>query len=152
MEIYLGKRAVKQIRLSAADAIEEGDLEALQVDIFEAFPEEQVEALEQMLADGDLMVMLGELLEEWSGDDVDELFELLETQLGDHGIDLKYYSAEDEDDEFGTVEDEEEDPSFVPDVEGAEAEEEEDDEDDEDDEEGAGALDEYDEPGFDEDV
>lgn len=110
MEIYLDKRAVKQIRLSAADAIEEGDTEALQVDIFEAFPEEQVETLEQMLADGDLMLMLGELLEEWSGDDVDELFELLETQLGDHGIDLKYFSAddgddfdEDEDDDFDDV-------------------------------------------------
>jgi hypothetical protein len=106
MEIYLDKRAVKQIRLSAADAIEEGDIEALQVDIFETFPEEQVETLEQMLADGDLMVMIGELLEEWSGDDVDELFELLETQLGDHGIDLKYYSADDGD-EFD--EDEEDD-------------------------------------------
>lgn len=111
MEIYLDKRAVKQIRLSAADAIEEGDTEALQVDIFEAFPEEQVETLEQMLADGDLMLMLGELLEEWSGDDVDELFELLETQLGDHGIDLKYFSADDGD-EF----DEEEDGDFADEV------------------------------------
>ena len=30
------------------------------------------------------------MLDEWSGDDVDELFELLETQLGDLGIDIKY--------------------------------------------------------------
>jgi hypothetical protein len=97
MEIFLDKRAVKQIRLSAADAIEEGDIEALQEDVYEAFPEEQIETLETMLADGDLMAMLGELLEEWSGDDIDELFELLETQLGDHGVDLRYYSSEDDD-------------------------------------------------------
>ena len=104
MEIFLDKRAVKQIRLAAADAIEEGDLEALQDDIFEAFPEQQIETLEQMLSDGDLMSLLSDLLENWSGDDIDELFELLETQLGDEGIDLKYFVADDDnheaDDDF----------------------------------------------------
>src|SRR5262245_41365487 len=39
MEIHLDKRAVRQIRLSAADAIEEGDTEALREDILEAFTE-----------------------------------------------------------------------------------------------------------------
>ncbi len=38
------------------------------------------------------------MLDEWGGDDVDELFELLETQLGDIGIDLKYEPREDDDD------------------------------------------------------
>ncbi len=100
MEIFLDKRAVKQIRLSAADAIEEGDLDALQDDIFEAFPEEHIEMLEQMLAGADLMALLGDLLEAWSGDDIDELFELLETQLGDEGVDLKYFSSDDDDDDL----------------------------------------------------
>jgi len=99
MEIYLDKQAVKQIRLSTADAIEEGDHEALKEDIIDAFPEEQVESLEQMLGGTDFAEMLDELLEEWSGDDTDELFELLETQLGDHGVDLKYYSLDDDDDD-----------------------------------------------------
>lgn len=92
MEIFLDKSAVRLIRLSAADAIEEGDVEALQEDIFEAFPEEHVETLESMIAGGDFMDLLGDLLEEWSGDDIDELFELLDTLLGDHGVDLKYSS------------------------------------------------------------
>ena len=35
-----------------------------------------------------------DVLDEWSGDDVDELFELLETQLGDLGVDLKYAARE----------------------------------------------------------
>ncbi len=116
MEIILDKRAVKAIRLSAADAIEEGDTEALKEDILEVFPEEQIEGLEQMLGGADFGELIDEILDEWSGDDVDELFDLLETQLGDHGIDLKYQAAagtgkgaaveadEDEDDE-----DEEED-------------------------------------------
>lgn len=95
MEILLDKQAVRTIRLAASDAIEEGDTEALQEDIFEAFPEERIEALEQMLGGEDFMDLLGEVLEEWSGDDVDELLDLLETSLGDYGVDLRYHSEED---------------------------------------------------------
>mgnify|MGYP000968262955 CR=1 FL=1 len=47
MEIVLDKRAVRQIRLSAQDAIEEGDTETLREDILEAFTEEQVEEIER---------------------------------------------------------------------------------------------------------
>ena len=39
MEILLDKRAVRQIRLSAQDAVEEGDIETLREDILEAFTE-----------------------------------------------------------------------------------------------------------------
>ena len=118
MEIYLDKRAVKQIRLSTAEAIEEGDTEALKDDIVDAFPEEQVETVEQMIGGGDFMDLLAEILDEWSGDDVDELFDLLETQLGDLGVDLKYYTADDEDDgpdddfEGGEDDDLDDEPKF----------------------------------------
>ncbi|WP_437534733.1 hypothetical protein WME79_11100 [Sorangium sp. So ce726] len=98
MEIHLDKRAVKQIRLSAADAVEEGDTEALREDVLEAFSEEQVEEIERRLDSGDFFEFLTDVLDEWGGDDVDELFELLETQLGDIGIDLKYEPREDDDD------------------------------------------------------
>ena len=126
MEIHLDKRAVRQIRLSAADAIEEGDTEALREDILEAFTEEQVEEIERRIDSGDFFEFLTDVLDEWSGDDVDELFELLETQLGDLGVDLKYEPREedeeeteddaddlddedDEDDDFEGEEEEEED-------------------------------------------
>ena len=99
MEIHLDKRAVRQIRLSAADAIEEGDTEALREDILEAFTEEQVEEIERRIDSGDFFEFLTDVLDEWSGDDVDELFELLETQLGDLGIDLKYEPREEDEEE-----------------------------------------------------
>jgi hypothetical protein len=101
MEIYLDKRAVKQIRVSAADAVEEGDTEALRDDILEAFSEAQIEEIEQRLGASDFYETLTDLLEEWSGDDVDELFELLETHLAEHGIDLKYHSPEEEEEDEG---------------------------------------------------
>jgi hypothetical protein len=121
MEIVLDKRAVRQIRLSAQDAIEEGDTETLREDILEAFTEEQVEEIERRLDNGDFYEFLTEMLDEWSGDDVDELFELLDAQLGDIGVDVKFEKkgpaaepeeAEEEEedlDEFDEDEDEDED-------------------------------------------
>jgi len=105
MEIYLDKRAVKQIRLSAQEAIEEDDMESLREDILEAFTEDQVEEIERRLDAGDFFEFLTDVLDEWGGDDVDELLELLETQLGEVGIDLKTDQkggeSEDDDEEDG---------------------------------------------------
>jgi hypothetical protein len=99
MDIYLDRRAVRQIRLSAQEAIEEGDTEALREDILEAFTEEQVEEIERRLDNADFFEFLTDVLDEWSGDDMDELFELLETQLGEVGIDLKIDGKGDDDDD-----------------------------------------------------
>jgi hypothetical protein len=105
MDIYLDRRAVRQIRLSAQEAIEEGDTESLREDVLEAFKEEQVEEIERRLDSGDFYEFLTDVLDEWNGDDVDELFELLETQLGEIGIDLKTEAksaeGEEEDDDSG---------------------------------------------------
>jgi hypothetical protein len=112
MEIYLDKRAVRQVRLSAEDAIEEGDTETLREDILEAFSEEQVEDIERLLDNGDFFEFLTDLLDEWSGDDADELFEILETRLGELNIDLKYdLAASDEaaDDDYEGGDDDEAD-------------------------------------------
>jgi hypothetical protein len=136
MEIYLDKRAVRQIRLSAQDAIEEGDIETLREDILEAFTEEQVEEIERRLDNGDFFEFLTDLLDEWSGDDADELLELIDTQLGDVGVDLKFEKrtaaaaeeeeedegADYEDDELDEDEDEDEDDDDDDDVEEKEEE------------------------------
>lgn len=113
MEINLDKRAVRQIRLSAQEAIEEGDTESLHEDILEAFNEEQVEEIERHLDNGDFFEFLTDVLDEWSGDDVDELIELIETQLGEVGIDLKFdgkvAKADDEDSAEETEDDDDDD-------------------------------------------
>ncbi len=108
MDIFLDRRAVRQIRLSAQEAIEEGDTESLREDVLEAFTEEQVEEIERRIDTGDFFEFLTDVIDEWDGDDVDELFELLETQLGEIGIDLKTdaKSTEEEDDEEEEDEDE----------------------------------------------
>ena len=131
MEIALDKRAVRQIRLSAQDAIEEGDTETLREDILEAFTEEQVEEIERRLDSGDFYEFLTEMLDEWSGDDVDELFELLDAQLGDIGVDVKFdkkpggAAAEAEEEEESADEEFEEDEDLDEDDEDDDEEEEE---------------------------
>jgi hypothetical protein len=132
MEIVLDKRAVRQIRLSAQDAIEEGDTETLREDILEAFTEEQVEEIERRLDNGDFYEFLTEMLDEWSGDDVDELFELLDAQLGDIGVDVKFEKkgAADE-----PAEEEESPDDFEEDLDEDEDEDDEDEDDEEEEEE-----------------
>jgi hypothetical protein len=129
MEIFLDKRAVRQIRISAQDAIEEGDTETLREDVLEAFTEEQVEEIERRLDTGDFFEFLTDMLDEWGGDDVDELFELLETQLGDVGIDLKYEAKE------GAVAAEDADEDEDEDDDDFDEDDDEDDDDDDDEEE-----------------
>jgi hypothetical protein len=130
VEILLDKRVVRQIRLSAQDAIEEGDTETLREDILEGFTEEQVEEIERRLDNGDFFEFVTDMLDEWSGDDVDELFELMDTQLGDVGIEVKFEkaAAAASVDERTEADEEEEDGA-------AEAEDDDEDEDDDKDEE-----------------
>ncbi len=113
MEIYLDRRAIRQIRLAAQESIEEGDSESLREEVLEAFSEEQVEEIERRLDSGDFFEFLTDVLDEWGGDDADELLELLETQLAEAGIDVKTdaragESNEEEEDDEDEDEDEEE--------------------------------------------
>lgn len=119
MEIYLPKRAVRQIRLSAHDAIEEGDTDTLREDVIEAFSDEQIEEIERRIDSGDFYEFLSDILDEWAGDEIDELFELIEAHLSDAGVEVKY-----SDPEFDDEEEEEDDEEADDDVE-YEAEEEE---------------------------
>ena len=87
---------------------------------------------ERRLDTADFFEFLTDVLDEWSGDDVDELFELLETQLGEVGIDLKTdakAAAEDEeeadepegeDDDVGDMLDDDEDSEDEDDEESSE--------------------------------
>jgi hypothetical protein len=114
MEIYLDRRAIRQIRLAAQETIEEGDTESLREEVLEAFSEEQVEEIERRLDTGDFFEFLTDVLDEWSGDDADELLELLETQLAEAGIDVKTDARTDgEEEEEEEEDDDDEDDAEV---------------------------------------
>jgi hypothetical protein len=97
--MFLPKHAVRQIRLSAHDAVEEGDSDTLRDDIIAAFSDDQVEEIERRIDSGDFSELVADILDEWAGDEVDELFELLEAHLSDAGVEVKYSDPEFEDEE-----------------------------------------------------
>ena len=103
MEIYLGKRAMRQIRLAVSDAIEDGETDTLRDELVSAFLDDDIEEIERRIDNVDFYDFVDEILDEWSGEDLDELLELLEAQLADADVDLKYASPdmddEDDDDE-----------------------------------------------------
>ena len=88
MDVYLGRRGVRQIRDAVREALEEGDTEALREEIMDAFSEEDVQSIEHQLGGEDFYDFVGAMLDDWGGDDVDELFELIESQFAEIGIDL----------------------------------------------------------------
>lgn len=99
MEIYLEKAAVRQIRTSIEEAIEEGDYETLREDLIESFSDDDIEEIERRIDSGDFFDFITDILDEWSGEDASELFELIEQQLTDVGIELKFSADDDEEEE-----------------------------------------------------
>ncbi|MGB5366974.1 MAG: hypothetical protein WBM75_05100 [Polyangiales bacterium] len=108
MEIFLNKRAMRQVRLSVADAIADGETDALREDLVSTFSDDDIEEIERRIDSGDFYDFITEILDEWSGEDLDELLELLETQLADADVDLKYTAPEDDDSDEVEEETEEE--------------------------------------------
>lgn len=109
MEIYLDRRAIRQIRLAAQESIEQGDTDSLREEVLEAFSEQQVEEIERRLDSGDFFEFLTDVLDEWGGDDADELLELIETQLAEAGIDVKTDARATEGEEEEEEEDDDDD-------------------------------------------
>ncbi len=108
MEIFLNKRAMRQVRLSVADAIEDGEIDALRDDLVSTFSDDDIEEIERRIDSGDFYDFISEILDEWSGEDLDELMELLETQLADADVDLKYTAPENDDDDEADADDDDE--------------------------------------------
>lgn len=65
----------------------------------DAFSEDQIEEIERRLDHGDMFEFLTDILDEWGGEDADELMELIEAQLGEVGIELKVDAKDEEEDE-----------------------------------------------------
>ncbi len=84
---------MRQVKLSVADAIEEGEIDSLRDDLVSVFTDDDVEEIERRIDSGDFYDFIAEILDEWSGEDLDELLELLETQLADADVDSEVHPA-----------------------------------------------------------
>jgi hypothetical protein len=116
MEIYFDRRTVRELRNAAQDAIEDGDHEALSEDLVKAYSDEQIDEIEKRLSSGDFPDFINEILEEWGMDDVDNLFETLESRFAEIDIELRFEDIrtdeDEEEEEEEEVDDEELDESI----------------------------------------
>ncbi|MCZ6806150.1 MAG: hypothetical protein O7F08_04300 [Deltaproteobacteria bacterium] len=108
MEIFLSKRVMRQVRLSVADAIENGEIDSLREDLVSIVSDDNIEKIERRIDGGNFYEFISEILDEWSGEDFNELLELLEAQLSDADVDLKYAPPSDDDEKEEVVVEEEE--------------------------------------------
>lgn len=107
MEIYFDSRDVRNLLQSIEDAIKEGDNETLKDDIIEMFSDDQIEEIERRLDTSDFQDFIEEILDEWSGEEPNELLDLLAMRLGEIGIELNYEIEEEEEEETDFDEEEE---------------------------------------------
>ena len=94
MEIFINKRSMRQLRLAVADAIEDGEIDALREELAGLFSDDDIEEIERRIDRGHFY---------------DFISQLLDTEISDAYVDLKYTAPESDDDDEDDDEDEEDD-------------------------------------------
>ncbi len=92
----------------------------------DAFKDDDIEEIERRIDTGEFYEFISDVLDEWAGDEVEELFELLEQALSDVGVEIKYSDPEFDDDEEEEEDAEEEAEEEADDIDDFEPPEEED--------------------------
>ena len=105
LEIYIEPRRTVNLKQAVVEAIESGEYESLATDIRDCFTEDQVEQIEEMLETGDISEAIDEVVTEWNAEDVDDLFEAIESYFADVNVELQFIHDED-------FEEDEEDKDF----------------------------------------
>lgn len=104
LEIIIEPRRVFNLKQAVTEAIESGDYDTLFEDIRDCFTEEQIELIEEVLDSGDIGESIDEIVNEWGGDDVDELLETIENFFADSSIEVRFADDEEFAEEEATEE------------------------------------------------
>ncbi len=104
LEIVVEPRQSYSLKQAVLEAIKSGDYNSLYDDIRDCFTDDQVEEIEEILESGDMGDAIDEIVSEWNGEDLDELFETIESYFAESSIEIQflhdddYEDSEDEDD------------------------------------------------------
>ncbi len=89
-EILIDARRTINLKQAVADAVENGEYEGLADDIRDCFEEDQIGAIEEIFDTLSIEEAIDEILEEWAGDDSDELLEIIESYFADADIEVRF--------------------------------------------------------------
>jgi hypothetical protein len=93
MKILLDSSAVRRIHVAAEGAIAGGDRESVSGVIQAQFTPAQAEFIEDALGDISFGDLIATALDEWSGEEAAELFEIIEEYLGELDVDIRYEAS-----------------------------------------------------------
>ena len=119
LEIVVEPRQSFSLKQAVLEAIKSGDYNSLYDDIRDCFTDDQVEDMEEILESGDLGDAIDEIVSEWNGEDLDELFETIESYFAESSIEIQFMHdedfeetepEEDEDFDYTDMEEPEEEP------------------------------------------
>ena len=124
LEIIVEPRQSYSLKQAVIEAVKTGDYNSLYDDIRDCFTDDQIEEMEELLESGDIGETIDEIIAEWNGEDVDELFDSIESYFSEASIEIQFIhdedfedDAEDEDydydDNIGDDGDAEEEEDFV---------------------------------------
>ena len=105
LEIIVEPRQSYSLKQAVIEAVKTGDYNSLYDDIRDCFTDDQIEEMEELLESGDIGETIDEIIAEWNGEDVDELFDSIESYFSEASIEIQFIH----DDDF---EDEEEEDDF----------------------------------------
>ncbi len=115
LEIIVEPRRTYNLRQAVSEAIENGDYDGLYDDIRDCLTEEQVEQIEEVLDTGDIGEAIDDIVTEWNAEDVDDLFEMIESFFADSSIEIQFIHDEDfeeeEDKEYDLFDEDEDEES-----------------------------------------
>ncbi|MFO8071615.1 MAG: hypothetical protein R6V85_07040 [Polyangia bacterium] len=89
-EILIDARRTINLKQAVADAVENGEYEGLADDIRDCFEDDQISAIEGIFDTLSIDEAIDEILEEWAGDDSDELLEIIESYFADADIEVRF--------------------------------------------------------------
>ena len=95
LEIIVDPRRTFNLRQAVTESIESGDYDNLYDDIRDCFTEDQVEQIEEVLENGDIAEAIDEIVNEWNAEDLDDLFESIETYFAESSVEIQFIHDDD---------------------------------------------------------
>ena len=95
LEIVVEPRQSYSLKQAVIEAVKTGDYNSLYDDIRDCFTEHQIEEMEELLESGDIGETIDEIIAEWNGEDVDELFESIESYFSEASIEIQFIHDDD---------------------------------------------------------
>jgi len=90
LEVFIDTKRSFNLKQAVIEAIENGEYESLRDDIRDCFTVDQVDDIEALLESDNIDEVIEEIIEEWLGDDYEDLQEAIRSFFAESTIDVQF--------------------------------------------------------------